>query len=226
MRRIVCEACPGSAAPVRIALLPGAYQHPEDFRRAGFAAAVRVRDLAIDLEFIGVDMAHVLDRSGLDALRSEFVEPARQAGCRQVWLGGASLGAYLALAYVDKRPGDLDGLCLLAPYLGNRIVTGEIASAGGVRTWQPQAIAADDEERRIWALIRSLPSAGLRVHLGLSRSDRFGHGHRLLADALPEGASDIVDGGHDWSTWLSLWELFLDRFARTRAAPAAVPGLC
>ena len=214
------------AAPIRIALLPGAYQNPEDFERAGFAAAVRARGLAIDLEFIGVDFAHVLDRSGLDALRSEFVLPARQAGCREVWLGGASLGAYLALAYADRRPGDLEGLCLLAPYLGTRILTGEIARAGGVRTWQPQSIAADDEERRIWALIRRLPSTELRVHLGLGDSDRFGHGHRLLVDALPAGASDVVAGGHDWNTWRWLWDLFLDRFANTGARAGAVPGLC
>jgi hypothetical protein len=35
----------------------------------------------------------------------------------------------------------------------------------------------------------------------------------LLAAALPAGAADVVDGGHDWPTWLRLWNLFLDRFA-------------
>ena len=226
MRRIVIEAHPGRPAPIRIALLPGAYQHPEDFERAGFAAAVRSRGLAIDLEFIAIDFAHMLDRSGLDALRREYVAPARQSGCREIWLGGASLGAYFALVYADQQPGDLDGLCLLAPYLGNRVVTGEIAQAGGVHAWQPSSIAADDEERRIWALIRRLPSEQLRVHLGQGRQDRFGHGHGMLADALPEGASDLVDGGHDWATWLRLWELFLDRFAKPVAAPAPRPGVC
>lgn len=224
MRRIVCEANPGKTAPIRIALLPGAYQNPEEFEYAGFVAAVRARDLAIDLEFIAIDFAHVLDRSGLAALRNEFILPARLSGCREIWLGGASLGAYIAMVYADQRPGDVDGLCLFAPYLGSHIVTSEITEAGGVRAWQPRSIAADDEERRVWALIRRLPSERVRVHLGVGGQDRFGHGHRLFADALPQGASDIVTGGHDWGTWLRLWELFLDRIAKPPAAHAPAAG--
>ena len=218
MRRIVIAAQPGAVAPIRIGLMPGAYQQPEDFQREGFSQAVQARGLAIDLEFIATDFAHLLDRSVLDALQLEFIAPARQSGCREIWLGGASLGGYLALVYAAQRPGDLDGLCLIAPYLGNRIVTGEIAKAGGVSAWQPATIAEDDEERRIWALIRRLPTVPLRVHLGLARQDRFGHGHRLFADALPEDASDVVDGGHDWPTWCRLWGLFLDRFTSPRGA--------
>ena len=226
MRRIVIEAHPGSVAPMRIALLPGAYQEPEDFRREGFAAAVHARGLSIDLEFIAPDLVHLLDRSVLDALRREFVVPARQSGCREIWLGGTSLGAFIALAYAEQRPDDLDGLCLFAPYLGNRMVTGELARAGGVRAWLPATIASDDEERRIWALIQRLPSERFRVHLGLSRQDRFRHGHILLAKALPAGASDVVDGGHDWPTWRRLWDLFLDRFAGPLAGPPPVtPGV-
>ena len=225
MRRIVVAARPGTVAPIRVALMPGAYQHPEDFERAGFATAVRARGLPIDLEFVAPDLTHVLDRSVLDALRRELIVPARQAGCREIWLGGTSLGGYIALAYAEQQRGDLDGLCLFAPYLGNRIVTGEVARAGGVRTWQPATIAQDDEERRIWAFIQQLPSARLRVHLGLGRQDRFGHGHRLFADALPADASDLVDGGHDWPTWRSLWELFLDRFPGRRSESPAAAGV-
>ena len=226
MRRLVIKAHPGTPAPVRIALMPGAYQHPEEFEREGFAAAVQARGLSIDLEFIAIDLKHVLDRSVLDALRREVIAPARQAGCREIWLGGTSLGAYLALVYAEQWLEDLDGLCLFAPYLGNRAVTGEVAKAGGVRVWRPAAIEPDDEERRVWILIQRLSSVRLRVHLGLGRQDRFGHGHELLADALPADATDIVDGGHDWPTWRRLWGLFLDRFASSAGAPAATPDVC
>jgi pimeloyl-ACP methyl ester carboxylesterase len=221
MRKIVVEATPGVVAPVRIALLPGAYQEPDDFRREGFAEAVRCRGLAIDLEFVAPELAHVMDRAVLQSLHDHVVLPARAAGCSSLWLGGASLGGFLALAYAERRPDTVDGLCLLAPYLGNRMVTGEVARAGGVRHWRPAAIAADDEERRIWALIQRLPSQRLAVHLGVARQDRFGHGHALLADALPAAAVDVVDGGHDWDAWRRLWDLFLDRFA---APPASRPG--
>ena len=210
MRRVIVAATAGSVAPRRVLLLPGAFQEPEDFLQAGFADAVRARDLALDLEFIAPQLAHLQDRSMLAALAAEVVAPARAAGCRELWLGGVSLGGYLALAYAEQRAVTLDGLCLLAPYLGNRIVTGEIAKAGGLAHWNPASIAADDEERRIWAFIQRLSASSLNVYLGLGNRDRFGHGHGLFADVLPPTAVEVADGDHDWPTWRQLWDRFLN----------------
>jgi pimeloyl-ACP methyl ester carboxylesterase len=222
MRRIVVEAAAGVVAPMRIALLPGAYQEPEDFRREGFGDAVRERRLPIDLEFVAPDLAHLLDRRALDLLHQHVVAPARAAGCSSVWLGGVSLGGFIALAYAERRPEALDGLCLLAPYLGNRMVTGEVARAGGARMWRPGVSGADDEERRVWALIQRLPEQHFAVHLGLGSRDRFEHGQALFAAALPTTAVDVVEGGHDWPTWRHLWDRFLDRLA---ASPALRSGV-
>ncbi len=221
MRRVSFAARSGQVAARRVLLLPGAYQQPEDFVAAGFAAAVQARGLDIDLEFIAPELAHLLDRSVLGALHAEVIQPARAAGCRELWLGGASLGGFIALAYAEQRLPTIDGLCLLAPYLGNRIVTAEVAQAGGVRHWRPGPLPADDEERRVWALIQRLGRTPLQLFIGLGRSDRFGHGHSLLADALPPAAVEFADGGHDWPTWRTLWERFLDR--QVVAAHAAPP---
>ena len=76
MRRIVVAAKPGAVAPVRIALLSGAYQEPEDFRQAGFATAVKERGLVIDLEFIAPDLGHLLDRSVLESQHDTVLLPA------------------------------------------------------------------------------------------------------------------------------------------------------
>jgi hypothetical protein len=227
MRRVVIAARSGQVAARRVLLLPGAFQQPEDFIAAGFATAVQRRGLDLDLEFIAPELAHLLDRSVLGALHTEAIQPARAAGCRELWLGGASLGGFIALAYAEQRLPTLDGLCLLAPYLGNRIVTGEVAAAGGLQHWRPGPLAADDEERRVWALVQRLAHAPLQLFVGLGRSDRFGHGHALLADALPAAAVEFAAGGHDWPTWRALWERFLDRLAvpcgaSGRAAPLSL----
>lgn len=190
--------------------MPGAFQQPEDFERHGFVDAVRERRLPLDLQFVAPDLQHLDDRLILDALRHELVEPARRAGCRAIWLGGTSLGGFIALAYAERRRTDLAGLCLLAPYLGNRVLTGEIAQAGGLGSWHPGINAADDEERRIWRFLKDFAPPP-HVYLGVGREDRFGHGQRLLAETLSAAWVDTIEGTHEWSVWSELWGRFLDR---------------
>lgn len=211
MRRVTVPARPGHIAVRRVVLMPGAYQEPEDFVTAGFAAAVQSRALDVDLDFVAPELQHLLDRRILAQLEQELIVPARASGCRELWLGGASLGGFIALACAERGTAPIDGLCLLAPYLGNRMVTGEIAQAGGVATWRPAADPADDEERRLWTFIQRLHTLPLATFVGYGRSDRFAHGQALLAAALPADAVQCVDGAHDWPTWLALWERFLDR---------------
>src|SRR4029077_11184628 len=95
----------------------------------------------------------------------------------------------------------------------NRIITGEVAQAGGLRSWRPGAIAADDEERRIWAFIQRLPGSDMKIYLGLGNRDRFGHGLEMFAEVLPSIAVELADGDHDWPTWRLLWDRFLDRLS-------------
>ncbi len=193
--------------------LPGAFHAPGDFLDAGFDAAVRRRDLALDLEFVRVELEHVGDRSVLEKLARDVVAPARTAGCRSIWLAGISLGGFFALDYAATRPGDWDGLCVLAPYLGNRRLIAEIAGAPRLAAWDAGALAQSDEERRIWRFIRDR-GAGDRperkpLYLGYGRDDRFARGHALMAETLPPDGVHVAAGGHDWPTWSALWEHFL-----------------
>jgi enterochelin esterase-like enzyme len=206
----------GRDAPLRLILLPPAYGSADDFVAHRFASAVRERRLDVDLVFAAPRLQHVNDRSILPHLHEEMILPARAAGCA-VWLGGISLGAYIALCYAGRWPGELDGLCLFAPYLGSHIVTSEIARAEGADNWQPGELAEDDEERRVWRFIKTLRSGVPAVHLGLGREDRFADRHRLMAAALAPADVDVVPGIHDWETWHRLWERFLDARLAHRA---------
>src|ERR1700716_3368617 len=132
MRVIFEPAQAGIVAPTRVLLLPAAYTGPEDFVRQGFGNAVRERVVSVDLVFAELKMQHLTDRTILRRLRHEAVLPARALGCRSIWLGGIPLGGFVALAYAEPYPQEIDGLCLFAPYLGNHMVTGEIERANGV----------------------------------------------------------------------------------------------
>jgi pimeloyl-ACP methyl ester carboxylesterase len=214
MRELFTPAHPGRLATTRLVLLPGAYQSLEAFAAQGFATAVRRRGIGADVSFVDVEFANLTDRSALAQLQTTIIEPARAAGCRSIWLGGISLGGYMSLQYAAEASGErhapVDGLCLLAPYLGNRMVIAEIDRAGGPAAWSSDELAPIEEERRIWRFIKTLHESPMRCHLGYGREDRFAAAHALMATMLRPDDVDVVAGGHDWPTWLRLWENFLD----------------
>jgi hypothetical protein len=207
MRRILREANPGTAAPTLMIWLPGAYHSAQHFLDAGFPEAVRERRIALDLMFVDLKMQHLNDRDAHGRLRSEIVLPAIGSGA-SVWLAGISLGGMIALDLASSHPDELDGLCLLAPYLGNRMLLKEIAAAG-LEAWEPGELAEADAERRIWRYLKA-GGDSRPMYLGYGQEDRFSTAHRLLARLLPAEAVNVIGGGHDWRTWTRLWESFLD----------------
>jgi enterochelin esterase-like enzyme len=219
VRAILDAASAQRPAATCVVMLPAAFTEPADFVQHGFARAVRERALDVDLVFAGFGLEEVLDRTLFGRLREELVLPARARGCR-LWIGGISLGGYVALGCAERHPEELAGLCLFAPYLGSHLVTAEIERAGGVEHWRPATVPEDDDERRIWQFIRTLRNGPLPVHLGLGREDRFAARHRLMAAALSPQSFDTVPGGHDWPTWRRLWDRFLD----TRVAGRPTSG--
>jgi hypothetical protein len=204
------------ARTIRVVLLPGAYHALEEFRGAGFDQALRDRALSLELILAAPELAHLSDRRWLRELQNEIISPARERG-GELWLGGISLGGFMALRFAAEADGEgaaaLDGLCLLAPYLGSRIVAAEVA-AQGLALWRAGALSDDDDERRVWRFVQRLPTMphAPSVFLGLGSEDRFADTQRLLAAALPAGSTLTLAGGHDWPVWRALWDRFLDRF--------------
>jgi pimeloyl-ACP methyl ester carboxylesterase len=208
MRSIFCAAVAGARAPTQMIWLPGAYHSAQDFLDEGFARAATQRQIPLDLLFVDLQMQHLDDRDIFQRLRSEIVLPARNSGAA-VWLAGISLGGLIALDYASAHSDDLDGLCLLAPYLGNRMLVNEIAAASGLAGWEPGELAESDAERRIWRYIKTRVDPR-PLFLGYGREDRFSAAHDMLAAALPADWVAVVAGGHAWGSWLKLWENFLD----------------
>src|SRR5262249_52006524 len=120
------------------------------------------------------------------------------------------LGGFIGLAFAERYASEIDGLCLLAPYLGNHMITGEIERANGIAAWQPGELAADDDERRVWRFIKSHSSQTVTLRLGYGREDRFANSHRMMAEALSPAAVRVIPGGHKWPVWSQLWADFLD----------------
>ena len=192
-----------------IVMLPGAYMTPEDYEQAGFFAAIRQRRLALDMTAVDLDLTVISEGTALAAIQTEIIDPARRQGYAKIWLGGISLGGLLALCHNADHPGQVDGLCLLAPYPGSRLTTNAIARAGGLAQWQATAEELDDPEFRMWRWLQK-PPPDFPVFIGYGREDRFASGMKQIADCFPAKARHAIPGQHEWPVWQLLWKQFLD----------------
>jgi pimeloyl-ACP methyl ester carboxylesterase len=200
----------------RIILLPGAFQEPSQFQQHGFDQTLQECTGVTELLAAAPELSHLNDRRWLSALYEEQIVPARALGM-EVWLGGVSLGGFMALRLAAQYPDALDGLCLLAPYLGSRIIASELADHADLQQWEAHTadriLDEDDDERRIWRYVARLERSmhHTEIFLGFGADDRFADTQRLLARALPATAAvtHVMAGGHDWPVWQTLWQAFV-----------------
>jgi pimeloyl-ACP methyl ester carboxylesterase len=116
MRTQVIRCGPLGADATCLVMLPGAYHALSDFVEAGFEQGLRERGLAAELILAAPELSHLGDRSWIAQLRAEVIAPARERARGALWLGGISLGGFMALRFAAEADDGIDGLCLLAPY--------------------------------------------------------------------------------------------------------------
>lgn len=198
---------------VLLVMLPGVGIQAGEFAAHGLVAAVHERGLPVDIVAARPDLDHYLDRSVAKLLHDAVIEPELARGYTRLWLLGISLGGMGALLYASAYAARVDGLVLLAPFIGTQGTVSEIAAAGGLASWSPKDSAATASERQIldWLQHRlALSSERPALYLGYGRSDRFSLGHRMLAEQMPKECVVTAEGGHDWPTWATLWRRVLD----------------
>lgn len=218
---------PGAGpAKTLVVLLPGRRDSPEDFRRFDFPGLAARAGARVDMVAVDAHLGYYFSRTIVDRLHDDVIAPARGRYDR-IWLVGISIGGTGAILYADQHPGDVDGILLLAPFLGEDEVIGEIAKAGGPRGWVPPGpIAPDDFQRRMWAWLKGYEggSAGkIPLYLGWGRSDSFARANGMLARLLPPERVFTAPGGHGWKPWKAIWEMFLKTGALTPGPAAAAP---
>lgn len=209
--RTLVDTVPGAHAPLQLVLLSGTYSVPEDFVREGFVSAVRERGIGSDIVMAEVRMAYFAEGTVVERIRESVMEPARGRGAQRIWVAGISLGALSALAYAARHPGEIEGMLLLSPYPGTRIIQREIDAAGGLARWHPALGDASDPEREAWDWIARRPADAPTVHCYFGSGDRFAAGQRKMAEALDPAHTREVAGGHEWKDWRWMWNDFLDR---------------
>jgi pimeloyl-ACP methyl ester carboxylesterase len=211
---------PGTGQPrILVVLLPGRYDSPEDFGRYSFPEIAARAGVRADMVAVDAHLGYYYKRTIVDRLREDVIAPARKRYDR-IWLAGISLGGTGSLLYAAEHPEDVEGIVLLAPFLGDDKVIDEVASAGGLQSWKaPEPLAADDFQRRLWVWLQGAtrPSERIPIYLGWGRNDSFARANGLLAKDLPPERVFTAEGGHDWKAWKALWTDFVRTGALSRS---------
>ena len=154
MRSQLDRADPARRADTLIVLLPGAYDTPEDLVKQGFVSALRERHLPVDLLLVDAHTGYYTAREIVERLRSEIIVPARAQGYTRIWLAGISLGGYGSLLLAHAHAEMIDGLFIMAPFLGRRDLPAAIKQAGGIAVWDGQWPDADAHDLELWRWLR------------------------------------------------------------------------
>jgi pimeloyl-ACP methyl ester carboxylesterase len=175
----------------------------------GIARAIQESWPEADVLLTSATFAYYRDGKLVPRLREEIVQPSLRKGYARIWLAGASLGGMGALLYEREHPGELEGIALFAPFLGNGSLLDEIRTAGGPRKWDPGPLPAemnaDNFQRQVWKMIKGWadrPELARRVWLACGTSDHLIDDVRLLAPEVPEGHYLELSGGHTWGLWV------------------------
>ncbi|MEO7728996.1 MAG: alpha/beta hydrolase, partial [Burkholderiales bacterium] len=144
---------------ILLVMLPAAQTSPQHLAQHGFIEAVRERKLPVDVVLAHADEGYYFERTVCSHLTDDIIAPARAANCRRIWLMGISLGGMGALLYAQAHAADIEGVILLAPYLGASGSIAAIANAGGLAHWQPAANQMDDDDSRLLAWLKAYQPA-------------------------------------------------------------------
>lgn len=222
---LLAAACvPRATVPIRtvslaerpskslVVLLPGRFDEAEDFARRRFPEIADEAGGTFDLVAVDAHLGYYRDGAIAARLEADVIRPARARGYERIWLAGISMGGLGAIIYGDLHPGGVDGVFLIAPYLGPDDGATAVAAAGGLSAWTPppgprDALGFAD---RIWAGAKDLVGRPQPVVLACGRDDKLATTHRVLAAALPPDRVLVLPGGHDWEPWQAAWRAFVE----------------
>lgn len=210
-----------------LVLLPGAYDTPQDYIDQNFIKEVRNRNIYADIQIVDAHIGYFTNAQIVKRLEEEVVAPAKSKGYEKIWFIGISLGGYGSLLYSMKNPTALEGVFLMAPYMGVNEVHMDVHNQGGLKTWGNNRGNKNNAttDLNLWHWLKGYalqPSDMPKLSISFGDQDRFAQPNGLLADVLPKARSMTISGGHDWKTWRQLWTQFLDasslqRFDKTQS---------
>lgn len=209
-----------------VVFLPGRRDRPLDFVDNGLLADLWRQYPGVDAYIPDAHLGYYAQRSVIDRLHADVFAPLRARGYREIVVTGVSMGGLGALLYAHRYPENLDGIALVAPYLGETSLVRQVRAGGGPRTWDgprpaPGEMIAGLPE--LWGWLGQWPQQrpNVPILLAYGEQDRFAAAHAMLGGLLPETNTLTRDGGHRWVVWRALWQQVLSQRVILEAEPTA-----
>ena len=197
-----------------IVLLHGKGGKTSDFEKAGFIKAVRDKGILVDIIAVNSHLGYFFKRNLIERLRNDIIKPALAVGYKHIWLTGVSVGGLGAMLYSMNYPEEIDGILLMAPFMGNSGSIEMIVKSGGIKRWDPNTAPIKGWQRELWNYIKELGSGGDSrplIYLAYGINDQYGPTSRVLEEIVAPERLFKSKGGHNWSAWAPLWSDFLER---------------
>jgi pimeloyl-ACP methyl ester carboxylesterase len=202
-------------------LLPGRRDRAADFARHGFIVMAQRRVPDLDCVAVDATIGYYLDGSVADRIQREIVIPARAHQYREIWLVGVSMGGLGAFFHQRAFPDEIDGLILLAPFVGDdRKLFADIDAAGGAALWASAQPAGNVErnsatfQRDLWLFLGGLPfqpGSRRQIWVAYGDRDRLLPGIERFSTVIPPGRMFRLPGGHTWGVWKTGFNEILER---------------
>jgi pimeloyl-ACP methyl ester carboxylesterase len=199
--------------------LPGRRDRAADFVRHGFVTMAQRRVSGLDCMAVDATIGYYLDGSVAERLHREIISPARAFRYHEIWLVGVSMGGLGAFFHERVHPGEIAGLILLAPFVGeDRKLFAEIDAAGGAAAWaaaQPAGAVPGNKatyQRDLWRFLGRLPCGPeprLQIWVAYGDHDRLLPGIERLRTVIPAERVFRLAGGHTWEVWTTGFDQIL-----------------
>jgi len=188
-----------------IVLMPGFGDRPAAFADNGFVAALARRAHAFDIYAADAHFGYYRKRSLLERLEHDVIGPLRARGYREIWLAGASLGGFGAVAYARSHPEGVRGVMLFAPYLGPKEVVQEVAAVGLCKYQKTPGKELNEANfaraNFVWLKQQACIDHRVSLWLAVGSEDRLRRPDSVLGSALDPSHVLVLPGGHGWKVW-------------------------
>lgn len=202
--------------PGLLVLFPGFGDRAETFEEEGFVEIAEASGVPYDVAALDAHFGYYRTWTVLDRAGEDIIEPAASDGIERMWVVGISMGGTGAIGTAREHADVVDGVILLAPYLGPGSLIREIHEAGGLASWDAgniEEVRGKRERyfRRLWTWLQGYATGEPRpaLRFGTGADDNATEALALLEPYLPDDATQVIPGGHDWTVWRPLFETFL-----------------